>query len=339
MKSHDRRCALGIAAVAVAALALTGCSRQQQPPAATTPAPRGKAASAAGGPSGRPTDLIVFCRGERLYTIAPDGSGEQELPTGEGICAAPSWTRTQPRRVLYVKSAPGGKGSGLEALRYEIHELDPSSGQDKVLVPAWAGPPKSDVAFWDLARPQVCPVSGRVAFVRSGGPQAQPVICVLPKAGAKPKIVLKGADLDVAAVQGQDTAWVVTITREDPPHYGLRRTPLKPGVAGTELIPADRAFLSHPACSPDGRQVAYVEGDEPFQGDRVQLLGESGEPESLYVTDGPSLDWPTWSPDGQWIALVRGTPATGSQICLLTVAQPDAEPVVLTEGTQPAWYR
>ena len=327
-------------AAALAVLALAGCQRRPEAPPAGAPAPPPRTKAAAGAPA-VPKDLIVFCRGERLFTIALDGSGERALETGDAICAAPSWTPTQPRRVLYVSSAPAsaGSGSGLEPLQCEIRESDLVEGRSKVVVPAWPGPAGSEVSFWDLGRPQVCPATGRIAFVRTGGPQARPVVCVLPARGAKPKEVLKGADFDVVAAKGGDVAWVVTSTPEEPVRYGLRRAPLKPGAAGAELLPPSSVYLSHPVCSPDGQQVVYVEGDEPFLGDRLQIMGASGGPETLYVTEGPSLDWPTWSPDGKWIAFVRGSPATGSDICLLNVTQPEAEPTVLTEGSQPAWYR
>lgn len=78
------------------------------------------------------------------------------------------------------------------------------------------------------------------------------------------------------------------------------------GAAGTA---ADR-----PVVSPDGRSVAFL------QGDSVWRIGVDGSGLLKLTAAASTAQWPTWSPDGSKIALVRGVCGqfTGPDIVIIS---------------------
>jgi Tol biopolymer transport system component/imidazolonepropionase-like amidohydrolase len=62
----------------------------------------------------------------------------------------------------------------------------------------------------------------------------------------------------------------------------------------------DAWFESHPAFSPDGRQVAYVTWSDGEAG-RVRVVGADGRGGRVIVTTPGHYVEPAWSPDGRWI--------------------------------------
>jgi Tol biopolymer transport system component/imidazolonepropionase-like amidohydrolase len=62
----------------------------------------------------------------------------------------------------------------------------------------------------------------------------------------------------------------------------------------------DQGFESHPAFSPDGRQVAYVTWHDGERG-RVRVMGVDGRGARTVVDAPGHYVEPSWSPDGRWI--------------------------------------
>jgi TolB protein len=87
----------------------------------------------------------------------------------------------------------------------------------------------------------------------------------------------------------------------------LRPIELTPGVYS--------GFYDDPAWSPDGKQIAYVHGDEESI-DTIYVMNANGAAETQVTNyengeTGSSLSSPTWSPDGERIAFVSDAGFTG----------------------------
>ncbi|MGC9946000.1 MAG: hypothetical protein ABSF64_06475 [Bryobacteraceae bacterium] len=63
-----------------------------------------------------------------------------------------------------------------------------------------------------------------------------------------------------------------------------------------------------PAISPDGRSIAFQNGDPQLRGKDLWVSSINGEPprKLLDAEDGEQALSPVWSPDGRWIAYLRG---------------------------------
>jgi imidazolonepropionase-like amidohydrolase/Tol biopolymer transport system component len=62
----------------------------------------------------------------------------------------------------------------------------------------------------------------------------------------------------------------------------------------------DQGFESHPAFSPDGRQIAYVTWSDAERG-RVRVVGVDGRGGRTVVNVPGHYVEPSWSPDGRWL--------------------------------------
>ncbi len=82
--------------------------------------------------------------------------------------------------------------------------------------------------------------------------------------------------------------WVITVVGEAPPRL---------------LYPSG----DYAAISPDGRSIAFLNGDLPNVGKELLVGSINGEaPRKLVAAeDGQFVYSPAWSPDGQWIAYVK----------------------------------
>ncbi|MEP7286848.1 MAG: hypothetical protein ABI947_13895 [Chloroflexota bacterium] len=93
-----------------------------------------------------------------------------------------------------------------------------------------------------------------------------------------------------------------------------------------------------PAWSPDGRRIAYVSLRDNNQEIYIISLERPVEDEAVRLTNTPTIDedHPVWSPDGQTIAYsarVNGLDLVFTKL----VAQPQADPVTIGQGREPAW--
>ncbi|HLY27729.1 MAG TPA: DPP IV N-terminal domain-containing protein, partial [Aggregatilineales bacterium] len=93
-----------------------------------------------------------------------------------------------------------------------------------------------------------------------------------------------------------------------------------------------------PAWSPDGRHIAYVSLREGSAQVYVIDLNSPIEDKALRLTSEQDVDAqsPVWSPNGSQIAYsarVNGL----DEVFTKTVAQPNADPVVVGQGRDPAW--
>ncbi len=93
-----------------------------------------------------------------------------------------------------------------------------------------------------------------------------------------------------------------------------------------------------PAWAPDGRHIAYVSLRDGNQEIYVIDLNSPVEDKAVRFTTTPDVDedFPAWSPDGQQLsysARVNGLDLVYAK----PVAHPEADPVVIGQGRQPAW--
>jgi Tol biopolymer transport system component len=97
--------------------------------------------------------------------------------------------------------------------------------------------------------------------------------------------------------------------------------PSRIGPVGLGLPAANTAPLT-PAISPDGRQIAYVQGDALW---RINIDGTGLVQLSLPRV---GLQWPAWSPDGTQLAVQRGE-------CPVSGTSSPQPPVVIVSATTP----
>jgi serine/threonine protein kinase len=88
--------------------------------------------------------------------------------------------------------------------------------------------------------------------------------------------------------------------------WSLRRSHAPAPQPRSKLITSDQGYQSHPALSPDGKQVAYSwDGGEEGRLSIYVRLVDAGSPLRLTQESGVDDLNPTWSPDGHYIAFCR----------------------------------
>src|SRR5215831_5193530 len=251
--------------------------------------------SATGAMTVRP--LPDFNKNSDLLAVSPDGTRAilTDYANNENL-ALYDFATTQKRPLIDREVLTGGPA--VFAL------WSPDSRRVAFMLAAWSG---------DASELRVTRLDGRSSLVyRNDEGRVRPV-------GWTPD----GATLVVVLGRADKTVTLGTL-----PATGGRFTPLKSFAWSANRGAGFRL-------SPDGRFVAYEQGEEGLRD--IYVVGLDGR-DAFRITDHPADDFaPVWSPDSQHLAFMSGRSGT---VALWTVevkgAKPVGQPVKVLDGMQSA---
>ncbi|MDE0321903.1 MAG: cell wall-binding repeat-containing protein [Acidimicrobiaceae bacterium] len=279
---------------------------------------------------------IVFSRGGSLWTMANDGTEQQQLVDDDiAYSDEPAWS-PDGSQIAYSRGQRNDDGHWFSHI-YVINadgsgRTKMSKGDARDALPSWS-PDGSQIAFQRLSG------SGRNddgTFI--DGDRA---IFILDSDGGKPVSISAGGAWEQAPAWSPDGTQIAYVT-----------------YTTVELVDADgqnRRTISEGAYwnggvtwSPDGRRVAFVRGDAS---ESAIIAAHVTDAREAVVGDVPgAASWPRWSPDGDLIAFtnevsdgdqqVRDIYVTGTGPAML--AGSDCRPRGLSDTTAgfpiPDWF-
>lgn len=250
--------------------------------------------------------LMVFSRGGRIFTMAPDGTDQVQLTDGPGDFA-PAWS-PDGSKIAFVREADTGasiwvmNGDGSGAIRVS------SYGRGCVQPPLWA-PDGSTIAYWDVTE------HGAIFVVASDGSSRRRLTdytATYAVRGWSPdgtKLVYE-TDRD-----GDVEIWTMSPDGSDP----------------TRLTRNGVSDFS-PAFSPDGSTIVFERTNHSGRFTTIWSMHADGTGQTQLTTVRRVIDsLPAWSPDGTWIAFKRYTVATTRLMQLVRIA-PDGSDLRLLTG-------
>lgn len=236
------------------------------------------------------------------------------LAAGELVASASGSQRAAPVRLAYAGETP--VPWGIYRLERGAKVRLSKSRQDSF--PAWSADAKS-IAFDQAIKPGNPDTNCRIAVVSETGG----AIHAIPGVIAACRSFSWFRTGWIAFNDPKNAVWIVK-----PDGSGLRK-----------LVAASDGSTLNPACSPDGKLIAF--GNGVFGG--ISVVGASGS--GLHTITTPAAasgdGFPAWSPNGKEIAFVRGNPdftwsvivvrsdGTGLKRLVKTSTQPDF--------VRPAW--
>ncbi len=242
-----------------------------------------------------------------------------QQPTSSDCPSIRGWT-TWPWQV-FVQWRPDGR-EVLFSQGPELYAVTADGGEVRRVAQAWR--PVTGRSTWIAPSPPDAESARSVGTmfpfdISPDGEQLMFATCTYPRPGSTPT---RGG-FDAGAYE-----------------YELARVPVTGGEP--ERVTRNLVFDGHPSWSPDGRRVAFVQGEER----RLSTVAADGSDLRgiVEVPEGSRIWWgaPAWSPDGRHLAFAGRVedrssglyvvPSAGSELLQLA----DLRPLTMRSG-RPAW--
>jgi Tol biopolymer transport system component len=245
-------------------------------------------------PDGSKIAFVSFRNGRvgDLFTIRPDGRGEQRLTTTPFHEDMPRWSRDGSKIAYVRQTAVGGR-------EFQVFVMNADGSDQRQLTRIGAA---NFAPTWSHD-------GTKIAFVTTRHGDNNPEIYVINVDGTGETRLTNHPARDDSPSWSPDGSLIAFDSNRSPiltPRLYVMR-PDGTGVRPLTNHPIDYHNEMQPAWSPDGRTVAFItERNPPFNNTEVYLVDADGN-NSRRVTRNLVRDAnPTFSPDGQRLAVARG---------------------------------
>jgi serine/threonine protein kinase len=226
---------------------------------------------------------IVFEVEAHLWTARADGTEARRLGDGRGLLE---------KEHAFVESTPAFSPDGREVVYYQDHD-GPIQGD------LWSAPldggPKRQRTFDDVKTSHPVWLPDGRGIVYSSARRGGLTLWLQPAGGGEPRPLTTGTGEDTEAAVSRDGRRLIYTNARNL----LRILWLDPKTGERRQLLENRADLTHPSFSPDGRSLVVFQGE----GRRVQLwsLRTDGSELRQLTPENESCVLPDWSASGRWI--------------------------------------
>jgi len=233
---------------------------------------------------------IAFTGGSdnTIYTINPDGTGQQPIFSGGGANQSPSW-KLDGTKIAFARRANGDP-------TFSIYTINPDgSGLQKI-----STDPSNDI------QPTWSPDGTRIAFVNSTG--STPEIAVMNADGSNRVNLTSNSAIEQNPAWSPDGTRIAFVSTRDFPgsvgdaSLGFEIYVMNADGSNQTRLTNNNFRDSDPSWSPDSNKITFeTTRDGNFE---IYSMNSSGT-NQVNLTNNASSDFdPVWSPDGNRIAFL-----------------------------------
>ncbi|HSK08454.1 MAG TPA: protein kinase, partial [Vicinamibacterales bacterium] len=281
-------------------------------------------------PAWSPDGLQICYRGQMSLWVVPlSGARPRQILASNHLQLSPSWSR---RGHIYYSS----NRDGTEAI-WRTHL---SGGRPQRVTPG-TGPEKQPVVSQD----------GRTLAFATSREDTELVVRRMDTGQEFTWSTSSYESMPSLSPDGRTVFFVLQAQTGSNQIWALRLEAGRP-VGKAMQLTGHAGHAMHPACSPDGKWVAYFVIEEAGRRRGIWVVPASGG-EATRVTDGPADSNPAWTADGRhllfmreekevnhiWRAPVREGRADGPRVQLTRDTRGDAAPVASPDGSLIAFSR
>jgi Tol biopolymer transport system component len=226
---------------------------------------------------------IVYEVDAYLWTARADGSDARRLGDGSSNLE---------KEYAFVGGTPAFSSDGREVVYFQDHDT-PVTG-DLWTFPL-AGGSKRRLTRDDARTSHPVWLPDGSGVVYSSGRRGGLTLWFQPADGGEPRALTTGTGEDTEAAVSRDGRRLIYTNARNL----LRLMWLDPKTGTRRQLLENRAVITHPAFSPDGKTLAVFQGE----GRRIQLwsLRTDGTEQRRLTPENETCVLPDWSADGRWI--------------------------------------
>jgi Tol biopolymer transport system component len=229
-------------------------------------------------------EQLVYEEGAYLWTARADGGGARRLGATAELALE--------KEYAFVESAPAFSADGREVVYFQDHD-SPVTGD------LWsiglAGEQKRRLTADDaLTSHPVAMPDGR-GIVYSSSRRGGLTLWLLPSGGGEPRPLTTGTGEDTEAAISRDGRRLIYTNARNL----LRLMWLDPKSGVKRQLLENRSVLTHPSFSPDGRRIAFFQGEA--RSIHIWTMGTDGSGLRQLTHGNAFTVLPNYSADGRWI--------------------------------------